>query len=373
MSAHISFPYFDNAGFVTADQLAELGPPIEGKNDAVERVMAHFDRAVKAGHLDGELKMMGVQPGSRMDAKIQDAAEAFYTTNLEVVMSPIQRLPVSNLLMVNAPGSAQLLGVQSTLGPGQTAIVYDVESPTGQASWVDPEGVRKLTQVGEFSERKKHETAWCGIGWGWGLIESWRAAAMGRSLNTSRQATARNYLDRFCERVLLYGDVGHKLHGLLTHPACLQATLGTSFATITDPDVALVQLQILDLYFRRMTQTYGGQITGVIAPRTDLYGLQRLRYDGGEGQQALPFFLELFPWLRQVQWIDGIETASVDSGPVWIAWSDDASELWSEMEPTPMVFGPWSDQMRTSFAYLRHIGGVICRRHERIARFKFAA
>jgi hypothetical protein len=338
------------------------GRPVDTAQDCKNRIGRAFHRAIRDGQISlGE----GSHEGGRTDAAVaEDAAEVFWTNELEQMLSAIMR-------------PSALLPVRSTLRPGQTDLVYDIETPTGQAGFVDPDGMRSLPQVGEFAEHKKHTAHWSGVGYGFGLIEAWQAAERGGpSIDQSRSVTARNALDRFNERVLLHGDAGHSIAGILSNSQSMMADLGANITSLVgDPDGALVKLQIIDHYFQRIASSYGGSISSIVAPRTDLYALQRMQYGASsEGDSAWPKFLEMIPWASQIKWVDGIETASSGSGPLWVAWSDDANELWSELTPTPMVFGPFTDgTLRTSFALLTHIGGVILRRRERMARFEFDA
>jgi hypothetical protein len=348
------------AGFVN---IGEYGEPITSRTDAIERMVRVYDQSMGA---PGGLPSVSHH---RRDAACIDAAEVFYTNSLERVLETITREPSSTELLV--PGPGQLLPVQSTLTPGEEAMTYAIETPTGQAAWVEPDGVRRLPQVGEFTEQKRHTTAWSGIGYGVGTIESWRAAAQGRSLEASRAANGASTLRRFNERALLYGDVPNKIPGLLAQSLCFLHGLGTGFGALTDPDDAYVRLQIMDHMFKRMASSYRGTISQMIAPTTDLYALQRLRYD--DGGLFLAEAMQTIEWLRRVRWVDGLEAAGSTGGAVWQGWSDDSNELWTELSPAPMLFGPFTDGLRTSWALLTHVGGVICRRRERMARFEFAA
>lgn len=359
--------YIGNSpGLLGSDYVGQLGAPITTKADAVERMARLFDSAIRDGRIN-------VSDATRRDALAVDAAEVFYTTSLEQMLAAITREPSSTGLMV--PGPGQLLPVRQTLRPGQTEMVYDIETPTGQAQFVEPDGMRRLSQVGEFSERKKHATDWTGIGYGFGLVEMWQAAEKGgQPLEMSRAENARNTLGRFNERLFLYGDVSHGIPGFLANSNCVVQYLGTGMGAITDPDDAYLRLQIMEHAFERAAASYMGSISGVIAPKTDKYAMQLLRYgSAGEGQQFMREAESAFGWLSSVRWIDGLETAASTGGALWQMWSSDDTELWSEMSPTPMLFGPFTDGLRTSFALISHVGGVINRRPERMVRFEFAA
>lgn len=367
------------AGIVDASFVASLGKPVNmiadgsglrvrddfGVAEMKDRFGRIFYDGIRSGRLDRRTR-------THTDAaEASDAAENFVTNQLEQMLTALVRKPPSTNLMT---GPSSLIPVRSTLRPGQLYVGYDIESPTGQAGFVEPDGMMDLPQVGEFAERKRHEATWAGIGYGWGLIESWTAAEMGKSLDTSRATTARDTLQRFCERVLLFGANTHKLTGIRAHMQAMMLELDTNMEDeVATPNDALIMLQIIDHAFSRIASSYNGQITGGIAPKQDLYFLQQMRYgSAGEGGQALPGFKTMLPWLNSIEWIDGMNAASTQTGPLWVLWSDDANELWSEMDPVPTLYGPFTDgKLRTSFVLLTHIGGVIVRRRERILACHF--
>jgi hypothetical protein len=361
--------YIGNApGLLGAEQVAQYGLPIQDSADAIARMARHFDTGIRSGVIQVDNKQ-------RADALAADAAEVFFTTSLEKILTTITRGPSTTTLMT--PGPGQLLPIRQELLPGHTEMAYDVETPTGQAAFADPSGVRRLPQVGEFSERKKHGTDWAGIGYGFGLVEMWQSAQKGgRPVEVQRADNARGALWRFIEGLFLKGDATHQIPGFIGNTNCLVNYLGTGFQALTDPDNAYLRLQIMELMFERAAKSYGGAITGVIAPQKDRYAMQRLRYGtGSEGAGFLDEALKGFAWLKDVRWIDGLETAASTGGALWQMWSGDDTELWSEMGAAPMMFGPFTDGggLRTSFVLLNHVGGVINRRPERIARFEFAA
>lgn len=342
----------------------------ELRDNSLDRLGRFFHRGLQDGRVSvtprGKFDTAGQTHTRAADA----AAEVFWTNALEQTLSSIVRAPKSTNLMV---GNPSILPKQSTLRPGQIAGVYDVETTTGQAAWVEPDGARKLPQVGEASERKRYSAGWCGVGYGVGLVEMWQAAELGRPVEQMRRNTAMSALDRFCERVLLYGDAGHQMNGLLGNSQAYQVSLGGNMLSlIADPTGALLKLQIIEKTFNTIAETYGGRITGGIAPMDDLRVIQRMRWSNGDA--VWPDFLAMLPWLGLIQWVEHIEEGPDSTGPAWTLLCEDANELWSEIMPAPMLFGPWTDSntaLRTSWGLIRQLAGVISRRRERQARFQF--
>jgi hypothetical protein len=340
------------------------------KQDSLERL----DRLFYRGLQMGDLRLgAGSQIKGRTDAKrAQDAAEVFWTSELEALLAPIMRRPKTTGYMV---GPDAILPIRSTIRPGQLAAVYDIFTTTGQAAWVEPNGMRKLPQVGEFSERKRHSTGFAGIGYGVGLVEMWQAAERNQPLESMRRMTAEGDLMRFAERTLLYGDVGHDAMGWLRNSQAYHFELGANFTSLADdPDGAQVQLQKMEKIFKIIGETYAADapITNVLAPRDDRRAFERMRW--ANDTPAWPGFVQMHPWLGQVRWAEHIETSGGLGGSQWVLASDDPSELWSDMG-TPMLFGPWQDGntgLRRSWAMLLQITGVILRRRERVVRFSFA-
>jgi hypothetical protein len=342
------------------------------KADSIDRLDAMFRGAINTGEIPRNL--VAKAKGRNDAARCMDAAEVFWTNNLEVVLPTIMRLPKTSGVMT---GPDAMLPVRSTLRPGQLAGVYDIESTTGQAAWVEPDGARKLPQVGEFSERHKYTSGFVGIGYGIGLVEMWQAAERGQPLEQMRRMSAEATLQRFVERTRLYGDAGHEALGVLANSHFYYQGLASNFTSlVSDPDAAQVRLQIMEKMFKVIGETYStdAPITGVIAPKDDLRALQRMRWT--DGQAVLPDFYVMYPWLAQVRWVEHIQASGPLGGNQWVFWSDDPSELWAEGSATPMLFGPWQDSntgLRQSWAILVQEGGVIVRRRERGVRFEFAA
>ncbi len=383
MNAHFShYSAADVAKFGTPWGYAE-----DPHNDGCWTKLANDD-AIKANSIErldrefrGALARCEVSHSARStlrgrndSARAMDAAEVFWTNNLEVVLPTIMRLPKTSGVMT---GPDAMLPIRSTLRPGQLAGVYDIESTTGQAAWVEPDGAQRLPQVGEFSERHRYTSGFVGIGYGIGLVEMWQAAERGQPLEAMRRMTAEAAIQRFVERTRLYGDPGHEALGVLANSHFYYQALASNFtALVADPDAAMVRLQIMEKLFKVIGESYSpdAPITGVIAPKDDHRALQRMRWT--DGQAVLPDFYEMFPWLRDVRWVEHIQASGPNGGNQWIFWSDDASELWAEGNATPMLFGPWQDSntgLRQSWAILAQEGGVIVRRRERGVRFEFAA
>lgn len=343
------------------------------KADSLERL----DRMFKGGLATGQIvpsKLQTRLKGRNDAARAMDAAEVFWTNNLEVVLPSIMRAPKTSGLMT---GPNAMLPIKSTLRPGQLAGVYDIESTTGQAAWVEPDGARRLPQVGEFSERHKYGSGFIGIGFGIGLVEMWQAAERGQPLEAMRKLTAEGAIQRFSERTRIYGDAGHEALGILANSHFYHELLASNFtALVSDPDAAQVRLQIMSKLFKIIGESYSidAPIDGVIAPMDDRRALERMRWT--DGQAVFKDFVTMYPWLGNVQWVEHIQASGEGGGNQWIFWSDDPSELWCEGSTSPMLFGPWQDSntgLRQSWALLQQEGGVIVRRRERGVRFEFAA
>lgn len=345
------------------------------KADSLDRLERLFLGALRSGDIGRsdmgrfDSKHQGVRLDAAYPTIARDASEVFWTNSLEQVLASIVRQPKTSNVMT---GPTAMLPVMATLRPGQLAGVYDVESTTGQAAHVEPDGARKLPVVGEWSERMRYTSGFIGIGYNIGLAEMWRAAEMGKPLEQMRRMTAESALQRFSERILLYGDAGHEYLGILQNSHAYLQGLDKKFSTATVEE-AQILLQIMEKCFKVIGESYAADapITGVIAPKEDLRYLQRLRWDNDTA--ALPDFMEMHSWLKNVRWIEHIEGSGPNSGSQWVFWSDDPNELWSELNPVPMLFGPWQDSntgLRKSWAMLQQIGGVINRRRERVVKFE---
>lgn len=354
------------AGIYDTKAVAALGEPISGPADMQERMTLAMDRGISNGQITLE------RGQRRSDALVVDAAENFMTFTGQKLLAALVKEPSTTELMM--PGPNQVVPVRQTLERGDIEIAYEVVRPTGTAGFVDPMGMQRLTQVGEYSELLRHRSDWTGCGYGWGMVELWQKSTNGRSLTTERPRTAQKTLRNFNERLGLNGDSTREIPGLLVNTQGYQHLMGPGFQTITDPDAGWRQLQIIDHSFSRAAQSFGGALTHVIAPKLDQYQLQRLRYGAnGEGTQMLSEAMATLPWLRNIRWVDGLSDKSAQGGALWVGWSQDADELWHEVGAAPMMFGPFTDGggLRTGFVLLTHVGGLINRRFERMARWNF--
>jgi hypothetical protein len=359
----------DMAEYGTAIGFDEHGDKIDTQDDLVDRVARKFHTGIQMGALRSHVDRRG-----RNDAAVaHDTAAEFYTNRLQQMLTTITRAPSSTSVMT---GSDPVLPQRVTLRAGQTDLLWETETPTGAAGFIEPSAMQKLPQVGEFVEQEKRSASWCGIGYGWGLVESWQAAERGGpSLDQSRATTARATLLRFIEAVLLRGNATREIPGLLSNNNALYTALATKIASITSPTDALKILQIINHHFQTAAASYGGSLSRMIAPLTDRYYLERMRYGAAqEGALAWDDFTKACPWLMSTRWIDGLQTWAPTGGSLWVGMSDDDNELWSEVDAVPMLFGPFSvNPLRMEFALISHIGGVINRRPERLAHYAFPA
>jgi hypothetical protein len=348
------------------------GDPISGPDDLRDRMSRAYALQLRDGTSGFSDRHGDAIPASRHDSAAADAGEDFLRSMGAKLLSAINRKPSSTALTL--PGPEAVVPVRQELDRGDTHLTWEVETPTGRAAFVDPKGVQKLPQVGEFVEVLERRSDWTGVGWGAGLTELWQAQARNRDIMSSRGTSARDILGRFNEKIGLEGNLSRQIPGLKSNGEGYRQILGTGFAAITVADDALRLLQIINEIFMRLADSYGGTITTVVAPQNDLYALQRLRWPNGDA--ALPDYMVMFPWLRDVRWINGMDTAASTGGAMWIVMSDDANELWNELSPAPMLFGPFQESasgLRTSWAAITHIAGIVLRRRERLARFEFAA
>lgn len=312
------------------------------------------------------------QGQGRMDSReVLDAATSFVTSELSVLLTPTELPGLERFLFV--PGKTQgqpLLPVQQKVALGMQSLEYDVIAHTGEARWVGAGGLADLRKVGSAEDRKKQDVGYFGVRFGWDQFDLWQQSHQQfRSIERERSLAAGRFMAEFLEQVIGYGNEDRKMPGMFRHGSATSLDLTKSFgaASITAAE-ALDQMALIELAWKRMNPRR--MMSGIVMPASHRLNLiSTFTGAAGEGDfTAWKLALELYPWLANITEDDRMLTASDSGTPMWVIWSADAEELYAEASATPMVFGPFENELNVDFIALNQTGGVVCKNSRLLLR-----
>lgn len=313
---------------------------------------------------------------SKNEAQRRDAATAFVTSPLAQILAPVERPGRENFLFVPGLGEQPpLLPVAQKVALGKTSLEYPVIAMSGEASFIGAGGVRDLKRASTVDDLKTQPVAFFGVRFGWDQFQLWQGDHLDlRNIEMEEQASGRQAMDEFMEEVASFGSNARKIPGFFNHGSALSLNLSKSFGdpTITLSEL-LTQLSIIEAVWSRANPRR--TVSGVAMPKT--HRLNMINIFGGSGDSAgtgvsgWKHAKEMYPWLNNIVEDDRLLEASDDSKSMWQLWSADPEELYLEGAAGHLLYGPFIDEMNTDFIMLNQIGGVVCKRPERIQRVQF--
>lgn len=330
-----------------------------------------------ASAIAGQARRFDAKQGGRKSVQqIRDAATAFVTTALSQILRPIERVGRERFLFV--PGrtgdQAPLLPVIQRAELGKQQLEYQVIGHTGEARWMSSGGVSELRRVNGADDLKSQPLAFFGIRFGWDQFELWNAAHLGRNIETERMNAARQFMDEHLEDALGYGNDEREIPGFFNHGSALTIDLSVSFGApnITATEI-ITQLGIIEVAWSRANPKR--MISGVVMPKTHRLNMMTI-FTGASGEGDInlwKFAKEMFPWLANIVEDDRMLTASDEGASMWTLWSADSEELYAEANASPMLFGPFENELNVDFIAINQTAGVVNKRAERLLRVQFPA
>jgi hypothetical protein len=321
------------------------------------------DVEASRGKLARHVQMLDAKyGGGKMDeTRRHDAASAFMTSGLSTILAPVMQ--VSSRKFLFAPGYTQgggLLPVQQRVELGKQQLEYPVIAVTGEARRMAHGSTKDLRRVGTVDDYKSQPVALYGVRFGVDEFELWQAAHLGRSPLMEKQRGAGFAMAEYFEETAGNGDSTAKIPGFFNHGSCFSLTLTKTFgdSSITGAEM-LLQLAILDLAWSRAN---GNRVvSGVAMPKVHrLNLLQKFFGDAATpGENAWKFAKEAFPWLNNIVEDDRLLTMNPDGGPMWQLWSADGEDQYLEGSPAPMMFGPFTDELRSDYILVAQTGGCV--------------
>lgn len=303
---------------------------------------------------------------------VQDAATDFVTSRLQRILGPAEnvRRP-NNRPYLFVPGRSEQLACPSRnlLDLGQRSASYQVRAQTGQAMWVDPNDTRSLQRAGSVAEEKEYRAHWYGIRYGFNIPETWEEPFTGENIEAERADSAVEAMDDFREMVSFIGDADRKISGFATLDGAPIILGGQSFSSgAIAADVMLRRIGEWEQLYMRANG--GMKPSGVVAPQGDRIAMQNARFTG-TSDSAWKVGIEQYPWLENAIWDERMTLANAaGTSGRWILYTEDQMKLFIEHLET-RVFGPFINEMETTFVLLRRHGGVIAKLPEMVIYVDF--
>jgi hypothetical protein len=328
--------------------------------------------------ISAHLQVLDSRPGSskspRSDTQRHDAATAFTTSALSHVLAPVFIQSAYSFLftpgMTGARG--QLLPVNHTVPLGKTSVEWPVVAYTGEAKRMAAGSTRGLPRVGTADDLKSQPVGYYGVRFGWDWWELNQATHLGRSVQTEQQQAASMAMAEYHEAFSSYGDTSTKRPGFFNHGSVF--TVGATINLGTTTSAVDMMGQLSRIHQAWKIANPNRVLSGVIMPESHRLNMLTLMYGTGqEGQSAWNLAVVAFPWLSNIVTDDRLETASQNGRAMWQFWSADSQSQYIEATPTPLMFGPFNDELETTFILIGVQAGVVNKDPRAIMRVNFPA
>jgi hypothetical protein len=326
--------------------------------------------------LAAHLQVLDARHGKteRSDSQRHDAATAFSTSALSHVLAPV--FIQSSYSFLFTPGMTgprgQLLPVNHTVPLGKTSIEWPTVAFTGEARRMAAGSTRDLRRVGTSDDLKSQPVGYYGVRFGWDWWELQQSTHLGRSVQTEQQQAASMAMAEYHEQFSSYGDTSTKRPGFFNHGSVFTVGATINLGTSTDADAIMRQLARIHQAWKIANPNR--VLSGVIMPESHRLNMITAMYGAGqEGQALWNLAVVAFPWLNNIVTDDRLETASQNSRAMWQFWSADAQSQYIEGTPTPLMFGPFNDELETTFILIGVQAGVVNKDPRAIMRVNFPA
>jgi hypothetical protein len=310
---------------------------------------------------------------TRNDSERHDAATAFTTSALSTVLAPVFIQSSKSFLF--APGftgpRGQLLPIKQTVELGKQQVEYPVVVFTGEARRMASGSTKDLPRVGTSDDMKSQRVGLYGVRFGWDEFELWQSAHLGRQVQNEQQRAASMAMAEYFEDFCSYGDLDTQRPGFFNHGSCFTIDIATNLGTSTSATDILDALSYIDIAWDKANPNR--ILSGVIMPKVHAANMKK-RFLGAssEGQSLWKVAVEFYPWLGNIITDDRLLTASQSSGAMWQFWSADGEDQYIEATPSPLLYGPFNDELETTFIMIGQTAGVINKDSTAIMRVNVA-
>lgn len=295
-----------------------------------------------------------------------DANESvFFLRELEFVKAKSYDKKYANLK------ARMLIPVSSEAEPWADAIVYESYDQVGFAKLIagysedlpraDISGTEHINPVKSLA-----------CSYGYNIMEIRKSRAKGKSIEQRKANAAKRAILEKENSIAFLGDDSVNLKGFLNHPNLPEATLaadGTGNVTtwVGAGDVALKTPSQILRDMHAVANAVVSQSKGVEVPDTMLLPLSRFLYVSSTpftasdslGTTILDMFLKQSQYIKNVDWLNELETAGDGGLKRMIAYRRDPEALTLEIPQDFEQFDPQPDNLEFVIPCHSRIGGVL--------------
>jgi hypothetical protein len=255
--------------------------------------------------------------------------------------------------------------------PWADAIVYESYDHVGMAKLVTgyaDDVPRADVKGSEFINPVKSLAS----GYGYNIMEIRKSKARGKSLEQRKANAAKRAILELENRLAFLGDAKTNLKGFLNHPNVPEVTLpsdnednGTKWLDSDNITALKTPAQIL----RDMHATANAIVSQSLGKETpDTLLLPRTRYlhvastpwsTGNDGRTILELFLQQSQFIRNVEWLNELETAADGGGARAMAYRRDPEAVTMEVPQDFEQFDPQPRNLEFVVPCHSRFGGVI--------------
>jgi hypothetical protein len=263
-----------------------------------------------------------------------------------------------------------LLPVSSEAGEWAEAIVYDQYDSVGMAKLVATYG-DDLPRADVKGKQFIHPVVSMGSAYGYSLQEIRASRAKGKNLEQRKANAAKRAMMELENRLAFLGDSSAGLNGFLNHPSMPEVTLKNDNTSSQKPwtDANGVALKSGVQIIRDMNLVANAVVQnskGKEVPDTMILPLTRFLYVSStpwsadaEAKSIMKVFLEQSQYIKQVEWLNELETAGAGSTKRMIAYRRDPEAITMEVPVDFEQFDPQPKNLEFVVPCHQRYGGVL--------------
>lgn len=257
-----------------------------------------------------------------------------------------------------------LIPVSSEAEPWADAIVYESYDQVGQAKMIagySDDLPRADVKGQEFINPVKS----LGSSYGYNVMEIRKSRARGKNLEQRKANAAKRAILQEENRIAFLGDAKTNLKGFLNHPNVPTVTIPNDGTGTTITWSTKTPAQILrDLHLLAntvMNNTLGVETADtILLPRTNyLIAASTPWSTSNDGRTILEIFLQQAVTVKNVDWLNELETAGVGPSKRMVAYRRDPEALTLEIPQDFEQFDPQPRNLEFVVPCHSRIGGVL--------------
>lgn len=253
----------------------------------------------------------------------------------------------------------ELIPIDNDISPGATEWGYDEMDHRGQAKFFGGRAT-DIPRIGTARQRHTFPVSMFWLAYDWTVVEILNARQAGRNLPEAKAAAVRREMAVFENTVLLMGDAGQNIPGLLNNPAVPLVTvpngnwLGGANSTQVAQDVAA----IVD---RPWLGTLRAHRPNTMAFPPSLFRALETMAMANTATTVLEFLRRTNPAITAWELLDELETAGTNGGRRILAYQRDP-DLVTGVVPQPYTeLPPQTTGIEVLVPAWQSIGGAVFR------------